>query len=139
MGCLSSCNVRGAVFGMQFVMSFMGLTFTMLMISTGRDADIYMPVMTSIVGYWLPSPVRSLVSDRGTNSHLLVFATQAAMSMMTLVFSGYMLYFNAETTVFLPIVTSILAYWLPNPNYLEQKPAAVDTSDLDVALLRNEV
>ena len=117
-----------AMFFMQFTMSFLGMSFSMFMITSGKQIDIYASILTSVVGYWLPSPVR-LVSTAGNNREMATFAVQSLISMSTLVFSGYMLSIQDETSVFLPIFTSILAYWLPNPTF------TIKTRDLDEALL----
>lgn len=44
------------LFSMQLVVSVLGLTFSAAMLAIGRDPAIYLPVVTSIVGYWLPAP-----------------------------------------------------------------------------------
>jgi len=129
-------NANFAVFGMQFFMSFMGLTFTMVMIGAGKNIEVYAPVMTSIVAYWLPSPLQGWRLN--TRPDLLLLGSQSLISTTTLVFSGTMLFFGGQTSVFLPIVTSIMAYWLPNPTF-NQMSVRVDTSELDVSLLQNHV
>lgn len=48
-----------AVFRMQVGVSLVGLAVCAGMLAAGRDPAIYLPVLTSIVGYWLPSPSRT--------------------------------------------------------------------------------
>ena len=44
------------VFGMQAGMSVMVAVFSISMLASGRAESVYLPVLTSIVGYWLPAP-----------------------------------------------------------------------------------
>jgi len=45
------------------------------------------------------------------------FAVQAAISSGVLIFCSTMIAVRGEASIFLPIVTSILGYWLPAPDY----------------------
>lgn len=45
-------------FGMQLLVSVVGLGVSGGMLLMGRDPAIYLPVVTSIIGYWLPAPTR---------------------------------------------------------------------------------
>lgn len=46
------------VFFMQVAVSAVGLGLSCAMLAQGRDAGVYLPVLTSIVAYWLPAPRR---------------------------------------------------------------------------------
>lgn len=46
------------LFAMQVLVSAAGLALTTGMLATGRDPAVYLPVLTSIVAYWLPAPKR---------------------------------------------------------------------------------
>lgn len=45
-----------SAFHVQAGVSLATMVFCMTMISVGKNAAYYLPVLTSIVGYWLPSP-----------------------------------------------------------------------------------
>lgn len=47
------------VFCVQLAVSVLGLALSTGMLIAGRDAAVYLPVLTSIVGYWLPAPRRN--------------------------------------------------------------------------------
>lgn len=44
------------VFCAQLGVSAVGLAVSAGMLAAGRDPAVYLPVLTSIVGYWLPAP-----------------------------------------------------------------------------------
>lgn len=44
------------VFAIQLVVSVVGLGLSVAMLLTGRETAAYLPVVTSIIGYWLPAP-----------------------------------------------------------------------------------
>ena len=44
------------VFSMQTLFSFTALLFCCIMLGTGKEPSYYLPVLTSNIGYWLPSP-----------------------------------------------------------------------------------
>lgn len=44
------------IFVMQLAVSAVGMVLSASMLFMGRDPAIYLPVVTSIVGYWLPAP-----------------------------------------------------------------------------------
>lgn len=46
----------GLVFGVQCGFSFTVLMFCIGMLATNKDPTYYLPVLTSIIGYWLPAP-----------------------------------------------------------------------------------
>lgn len=46
------------LFAMQLVVSLAGLGLGTAMLFMGKDPAVYLPVVTSIVGYWLPAPKR---------------------------------------------------------------------------------
>ena len=50
------------VFTMQTLFSFTALLFCCIMLGTGNDPSYYLPVLTSIIGYWLPSPRGSMAN-----------------------------------------------------------------------------
>lgn len=46
------------VFTVQVLISATGMALCATMLAIGRDAAVYLPVVTSIVAYWLPAPTR---------------------------------------------------------------------------------
>lgn len=44
------------VFAVQTLVSLSSLTFSMYMLSQGQSPGLYLPVITAIIGYWIPSP-----------------------------------------------------------------------------------
>lgn len=44
------------IFRVQAGFSLMSMVFCMSMIAVGKNPTYYLPVLTSIIGYWLPSP-----------------------------------------------------------------------------------
>lgn len=52
------------VFTIQLVVSMTGLVLSTGMLMAGRDPAVYLPVLTSIIGYWLPAPQRLPVVPR---------------------------------------------------------------------------
>lgn len=46
------------LFAMQLLVSAVGMGLSVVMLAMGRDPAVYLPVVTSIVGYWLPAPKR---------------------------------------------------------------------------------
>ena len=50
--------------GMQVAVSVAGLALGVGMLASGRgETAVYLPVVTSIVGYWLPAPRRAAADD----------------------------------------------------------------------------
>lgn len=47
---------RTTVFRVQAGFSFTVLVFCMGMLAGGKNPTYYLPIVTSIIGYWLPSP-----------------------------------------------------------------------------------
>jgi hypothetical protein len=45
-----------ALFRVQLVVSGVGMALGVGMLIAGRDAAVYLPLVTSIIGYWLPAP-----------------------------------------------------------------------------------
>lgn len=45
-----------AVFRMQLLVSGAGMLLGVGMLFMGRDPAVYLPLVTSIIGYWLPAP-----------------------------------------------------------------------------------
>ena len=43
-------------FGVQVAFSGALAAFTITMLMTGKPPDVYLPVLTGIIGYWLPAP-----------------------------------------------------------------------------------
>jgi hypothetical protein len=48
------------VFKVQLCVSALALVLSTGMLIAGKDAAAYLPIITSIVGYWLPAPSRQL-------------------------------------------------------------------------------
>jgi hypothetical protein len=63
----------GTLFAAQFAISSSTLAFCMTMLWSGRDPGVYLPIITGVLGYWLPSPSGGLarppiVSGSGSGS-----------------------------------------------------------------------
>lgn len=132
-----------SVYAIQLLLSFLGMGFSMLMITSNHDAGSYYPVVTSILGYWLPSPILlSLKSDSSklvSNPIVLLFGTQVFLSFLTLCFSGAMLFYDGESETYLPVITGVVAIWLPHPTLGESSDDLMshdgDFSDIDAHIL----
>lgn len=48
------------LFFVQVCFSFFGLMFTMSMLLKGEDPSIYLPIFSSIITLWIPSPTQTL-------------------------------------------------------------------------------
>ncbi len=66
------------VFKVQLGISVLGLVLSTAMLAAGRDPAIYLPVLTSIIGYWLPAPRRDRVQVTDTSTQHSVNYTHAA-------------------------------------------------------------
>lgn len=44
------------LFMCQVVFSLIFVIFSIIMLATGHDTSVYLPILTSIAGYWTPSP-----------------------------------------------------------------------------------
>lgn len=78
------------VFRVQLGISVLGLVLSTVMLAAGRDPAIYLPVLTSIIGYWLPAPRRDRVQgviDTSTQ-HSVNFVTDAASDDATAAAAG---------------------------------------------------
>lgn len=113
-----------SLYAMQLALSFFGLIFSMLMISTDHDVGTYFPLMTGIVGYWFPSPILlSLKSDSKkimSNPMVLLFLTQTSLSFLCLLFSCVMLYYDGNPSIYLPVISTVVTIWLPHPSLTQQ-------------------
>jgi hypothetical protein len=94
---------------------------------------IYLPIITGISGYWLPSPSNSnkiINSNSQTDNNNLtsfykikkkinnIFIIQTIVSILIMIFCMGMLIYNKECNVqgvYLPILTGISTYWVPSP------------------------
>lgn len=47
---------NASVFYFQAAISSTVICFSIAMLVTGHDPGVYLPIVTSIVGYWLPAP-----------------------------------------------------------------------------------
>lgn len=108
-------NAPLAVFSLQSIMSILGLGFAVTMIAKTDQDEVYVPVMTSIVGFWLPSPLASVTSKLTTSPLMYVFFMQSIVCSLVLLFCGSMLLLGGQTSIFLPIITGVMSYWLPSP------------------------
>jgi hypothetical protein len=52
------------VFVVQTLVSLSSLTFSMYMLSQGQSPGLYLPVITAIIGYWIPSPTSASKDKR---------------------------------------------------------------------------
>jgi hypothetical protein len=43
-------------FMIQVIVSFMVMIFSMAMIVLGKDTNVYIPILTGTLGYWMPQP-----------------------------------------------------------------------------------
>lgn len=48
----------------QVLFSVGGLMFSGAMLIKGKDASVYLPVLTGILGAWMPSPIQQLDNQR---------------------------------------------------------------------------
>lgn len=125
-----------SLYTIQMILSFSGLLFSTIMIGTNHDIGVYYPVMTSILGYWFPSPMLLSIKIDSTkitsNPHVMLFGTQCLMSFIVLMFSSIMLYYDGQPSTFLPVITGIVAMWFPHPS-LESEPNV--NNDLNIGIL----
>ena len=56
MGSVNAMVTQNLVFKVQTGFSFSLLVFCMSMLAAGQDASVYLPILTSLIGYWLPAP-----------------------------------------------------------------------------------
>jgi hypothetical protein len=66
------------LFAAQFAISGSTLAFCMAMLWNGRDPGVYLPVVTGILGYWLPSPSsgrNANIDKLGTNNNTSTTST----------------------------------------------------------------
>ena len=54
---------NNALFLVQSLVSMLGLGFSAGMLITDHDAGVYLPVMTSIIFFWCPSPLNHQVQQ----------------------------------------------------------------------------
>lgn len=45
-----------STYGMQLFVSIVGMVTSVGLVWMGRDPAVYLPIATSIIGYWLPAP-----------------------------------------------------------------------------------
>ena len=50
---------NNALFCIQVLFSAIMIAFSITMLYIGKDASVYLPVLTSIIGFWLPSPIQN--------------------------------------------------------------------------------
>lgn len=43
-------------FFIQVIVSLMVMIFSMVMIVMGKDTNVYIPILTGTLGYWMPQP-----------------------------------------------------------------------------------
>lgn len=135
-------NAPLAVFSLQSIMSILGLAFAVTMIVKTEKDEVYVPVLTSIVGFWLPSPLASVTSKITTSPAMYVFLMQSIICSLVLLFCGTMLLLGSPTSIFLPIITGVMAYWLPSPAMRENltnptTQSANILSETEFSLLQN--
>lgn len=49
--------MSATLFRVQLGVSIAGMAVCIAMLARGKDPAVYLPVVTSIVGYWLPAPI----------------------------------------------------------------------------------
>lgn len=60
----------------QVCFSFIGVGFSIAMLSSGKDPSIYLPILTTIIGVWTPNPL----SNRQTNTNEIANTTNVPRS-----------------------------------------------------------
>ncbi len=70
-------------FWTQAIFSGVGVTFSAAMLMTGKDPSIYLPIFTSILFAWLPSPMSTTQPRDLKKNDLMDIAAVAAPSMTT--------------------------------------------------------
>jgi len=55
------------LFPTQVIISCSSLWFAMYMLYIGKDPGIYLPIMTGIIGCWLPNPTIPKQNDKNCN------------------------------------------------------------------------
>lgn len=55
---LGKAAVSCPIFGMQVLVSVVGMGVSVTQLLRGMDPAVYLPITTSIIGYWLPAPKR---------------------------------------------------------------------------------
>lgn len=53
-------RVSCPIFAMQILVSVVGMVTSVGMLWLGRDPAVYLPITTSIIGYWLPAPKKPM-------------------------------------------------------------------------------
>lgn len=59
------------ILGIQVVISLVTMCFSISMLSLGKDPGIYLPILTSIVSVWLPSPVQNIRSIGSSQQYVV--------------------------------------------------------------------
>ena len=49
-------NAHCAFFAAQVLFSFVTMVFVMAMLFNGQDTGVYLPILSSVVSVWMPSP-----------------------------------------------------------------------------------
>lgn len=58
---------QSSLFAVQTMFSLIGVGFSVGMLVAGNDASIYLPILTGIIGYWVPSPGSNFKSKQSSN------------------------------------------------------------------------
>lgn len=58
------------IFTMQLAVSVVGMGLSVTMLATGKDPAVYLPIVTSIIGYWLPAPKKPVVEAPTASSEV---------------------------------------------------------------------
>jgi hypothetical protein len=59
---------NNSLFMMQSLFSLIGVGFSAGMLITGHDSSVYLPIFTSLIFYWAPSPINHRIPDVGVPS-----------------------------------------------------------------------
>lgn len=62
-------NSHHYILGTQVAISCSSLAFAMFMLYMGKDPGVYLPIITGIVGCWLPSPQSIKASASTSDIH----------------------------------------------------------------------
>ncbi|GAB4818397.1 hypothetical protein N2152v2_005443 [Parachlorella kessleri] len=96
-----------------------------------HNTNVYLPILTATVAYWLPAPARRAPASAmdsaveaaatvaaATDGDLIIetFWVQVLISITLIFFTiGMLVHNHNNISIYLPILTATVAYWLPAP------------------------
>ncbi len=60
--------INNALFIMQSMVTVFGLAFSSSMLYMGQPVEVYLPILTSIVGWWMPSPMNNKMPSSSSSN-----------------------------------------------------------------------